>query len=124
MEDYSSILIVEDDNMTAELYVQLLKRAGYDVYHSLDTEGAEGILADTRIDLLLIDYDLPDHIGLHWLRELREHDAFATTPAILISYLPRFDDLTGDENIWFMQKPKLPQQIVTAVESTIAQFRK
>jgi hypothetical protein len=54
------------------------------------------------------------------LEELRKD--YATLPVILVSNIERQHNLSHDKFIWFMEKPRLPQHIVTAVENTIQQF--
>lgn len=74
------------------------------------------------MDAIVLDYDLPDQNGLTWLHHLRDKPEFADLPVILVSSIRRDDDLTDDHFVWFMEKPRQPQHIVTAVESTIALF--
>ncbi len=122
MANANSLLIIDDDVLTADLYQNFLEKAGYNVIIANSTGEATDVLAGIEVDAVVLDYDLPDGNGLAWLRELREFEYFAHLPVILVSSIQRQDDLTQDDYVWFMEKPRQPQQIVTAVESTIAQF--
>jgi DNA-binding response OmpR family regulator len=122
MHNIVSILIIEDDEMTANLYQRLLEDSGYNVLTAPDTFTAEQILGGIEVDLMLLDYALPDQIGVHWLSDLRGDSRFSSLPVILVSNIERDDDLSEDRYVWFMEKPRQPQHIVTAVEHIIEQF--
>jgi DNA-binding response OmpR family regulator len=122
MPNVTSILIVEDDPMTAELYQRLLEDAGYNILTAHDTHTATQVLTGIEVELILLDYELPGEDGLSWVKRLRQDDRYVNVPVVLVSHVTRNVDLSGDPYIWFMEKPRLPQHIVTAVESTIKLF--
>jgi DNA-binding response OmpR family regulator len=123
MASVTSILIVEDNSMTAELYQILLERSGYNVFIAMDTERAMQLLTGISVDVILIDYDLPDQTGKDWLATLRHHPGYETLPVVMVSGITRDLSLQDDPHVWFMEKPRHPEHIVTAVESTIQQFQ-
>src|SRR5688500_2146869 len=122
MPSVTSILIVEDDPMTADLYQRLLEDAGYNILTASDTSTATQVLTGIEVELILLDYELPGEDGLSWIKRLRRDERYVNIPVVLVSHVPRNVDLSGDAYIWFMEKPRLPQHIVTAVESTIKLF--
>lgn len=81
-----TVLVVEDNALSRELTNALLKSAGYSVV--LAKDGAEALMAVARekIDLLLIDVDLPYIDGHSLLQALHENGVHA--PAVFISGLP------------------------------------
>ena len=123
MSDYTNILVIEDNDITADLYKRLLERAGYSVAIAPDTETASELLATEDIHMVILDYELPDQIGPIWLTHLRSNNTFEKLPVILVSAIERETDLRTDPYVWFMEKPRQPQLIVTAVESTIQYFK-
>ena len=64
------ILLVEDDQFTRELYVEVLKDAGFDVNFAVD--GSEGLtkIKTGGYDLILLDVMMPKMDGLDVLRSL------------------------------------------------------
>jgi|GEM_PF-4413706 len=117
-----SILLIEDDAVTATLYKKLLSDAGYVIHVASDTQNATSVLSQENIHLVLLDYELPDANGAEWLAKLRENTDYETLPVILISYIQRETNIRQDKYVWFMEKPSTPQHIITAVEHTIRHF--
>ena len=84
-----SVLVVEDNVLNRELTNALLKTAGYNVL--LAKDGAEALMTigRERVDLMLLDIDLPFIDGHKVLEAL--HEKGIDVPAIFVSGLP------GDE---------------------------
>jgi DNA-binding response OmpR family regulator len=123
MASILSILIIEDDDLTAQLYQKLLEDADYNVLTAANTLQAEQTLAGIEINLIILDFNLPDRQGVDWLLDLRAQIGFERLPVILVSGIQQNPgDLRDDRYVWFMEKPRQPQQIVTAVQSTIERF--
>lgn len=81
-----SVLVVEDNVLNRELTTALLKTAGYNVLTAGDGAEALMLLGRERVDLLLLDVDLPFIDGHKLLEALREKGI--EVPAIFISGLP------------------------------------
>jgi DNA-binding SARP family transcriptional activator len=81
-----NVLVVEDNVLNRELMSALLKGAGYNV--SVAKDGAEALMmiGRERVDLMLLDVDLPFIDGHSLLQAVRENGL--DIPAIFISGLP------------------------------------
>ena len=84
-----NILVVEDNVLNRELTNAVLKAAGYNVMIAKDGAEALMTIGRERVDLLLLDVDLPFIDGHSLLKAIRENGL--EIPAIFISGLP------GDE---------------------------
>ncbi len=84
-----TILVVEDNQLNRELTNAVLRQAGYTVLLAKDGAEALLLLGKERVDLLLLDIDLP-FIDGHTLLEAA-HQNGIDAPAIFISGMP------GDE---------------------------
>jgi DNA-binding SARP family transcriptional activator len=84
-----TVLIVEDNVLNRELTQALLRTAGYAVRAARDGAEALMMLGRERVDLLLLDIDLPFIDGHRLLEAIR--DQGLDVPAIFLSGLP------GDE---------------------------
>ena len=71
MSSEPHILIVEDDREIRGLIARLLKSSEFRVSTAGDGREMDRILADSRIDLLILDVMLPHEGGLSICRRLR-----------------------------------------------------
>jgi DNA-binding SARP family transcriptional activator len=81
-----SVLVVEDNVLNRELTNALLKAAGYHVLVAKDGAEALMILGHERVDLMLLDVDLPFIDGHKVLEAL--HEKGIDVPTIFVSGLP------------------------------------
>ena len=81
-----SVLVVEDNVLNRELTNALLKQAGYNVLSAKDGAEALMIVGRERVDLMLLDVDLPFIDGHKVLEALNEKGI--EVPTIFISGLP------------------------------------
>ena len=68
----SCVLVVEDDETTASLLHEILKRSGYRPTIANTVQSARQALKFSVPDIALVDLGLPDGDGLTMIRELRE----------------------------------------------------
>ena len=85
-DERKSVLLVEDNVLNRELTNALLKSAGYNVFVAKDGAEALMIVGRERVDLMLLDVDLPFIDGHKVLEALNEKGI--EVPTIFISGLP------------------------------------
>ncbi len=85
-EQRKNVLIVEDNVLSRELTNALLKGAGYNVLVAKDGAEALMLIGRSRVDLMLLDVDLPYIDGHSLLQAV--HDNGLDIPTIFISGLP------------------------------------
>lgn len=85
-DDKKNVLIVEDNVLNRELTNALLKGAGYNVMVAKDGAEALMMIGRSRVDLMLLDVDLPYIDGHSLLQAI--HDNGLEIPTIFISGLP------------------------------------
>ena len=85
-EVHNNVLIVEDNVLNRELTSALLKSAGYNVLVAKDGAEALMLIGRSRVDLMLLDVDLPYIDGHSLLQAV--HDNGLDIPTIFISGLP------------------------------------
>ena len=79
------ILVVEDEAPIRQMIAFNLTRAGFTVDEVEDSASARVQIADTRPDLVLIDWMLPDFSGLELTRLLRRDEACKDLPIIMLT---------------------------------------
>jgi two-component system response regulator AtoC len=61
--DKGSVLLIEDDTATADLYALKLRMDGFTVHHAADTATAQVIFKRAHPDVVCVDMRLPDGSG-------------------------------------------------------------
>lgn len=81
----ATILVVDDEVLTAEMLSTFLKMIGHKSVEAYSSKGVWDKLAFTEPEAILLDIMLPDVNGLETCRKLREQAQWATIPIIVIS---------------------------------------
>jgi len=78
------ILVVEDELFLRDLYIQILKDAGYEVDSAAD--GDEGLqkMSNGGYDLVLLDIVLPKRDGIQILKELSKNPPKTPNHAVVV----------------------------------------
>ena len=79
------ILIIEDDQIVANIYRNKLAVEGYQVEVTLDGEGGLKLMRTFRPDAIVLDLMLPKMSGVEVIKEIRSETEFARLPVIVFS---------------------------------------
>ena len=116
------ILVVEDEAPIRQMIAFNLSRAGFDVDEAEDTSSARIKIANTRPDLVLIDWMLPDSSGLELTRLLRRDEACSDLPIIMLTAKAEEKDkvlgLEGGADD-YITKPFSPKELVARVKALL-----
>ncbi len=88
------ILIVEDDDATAECLTDLLRAEGYDT-QALSMPGSVEAVRRVQPDLILLDLVFPDSKGEDLLHALRRDHELGGLPVVLLSAVPHLAELAA-----------------------------
>ena len=110
-----TILIVDDEQSIRELAARILGRRGHKVVAC--SSAAEALAVDQSIDVLLVDFILPEVNGQELATALRKR--WPRLPVVLMSGYLAERELMPDPPSFFLQKPMLPAAIIQAVESLL-----
>lgn len=80
-----TVLIVEDDDDTADAIAELLAARGIDTLRARDGEQAMVVLDNHAIDLILLDLLMPLVSGWEFLAERQRSDRIAKIPVVAVS---------------------------------------
>lgn len=84
-ENEKRIVLVEDEEILANLLTQKLNKAGFTVFASLDGETGLDYILNKRPDLVLLDMMLPKLNGFSILEKMNEKGLLPKLPVIIIS---------------------------------------
>ena len=82
-----TILLVEDDENIASIYIRVLEKSGFNTLHAADGETGFEMALENSPDLILLDIMLPQKQGLTILQELRDHEDTKDLPVYILSVL-------------------------------------
>lgn len=113
------ILIVEDDDDTAEMVSTLLKDEGFSPSTVATGKSALEIISQSPPNLVLLDLDLPDIDGLEVLRRARER---SSVPVIVISGFNKESDKVialeaGADD--YIGKPFSTEELVARIQALL-----
>lgn len=80
-----TILIVDDEPDTAEMYAEMLRLSGYRVIKSYGGAAAMGLLSKEGPDAMVLDLMMPDISGIEVLHRIRNNPSWQKLPVIVIS---------------------------------------
>lgn len=78
-------LIVEDDDLTADLVRLLLESEGFEVLRAASAEAALELIPRQALSLITLDIQLPGLDGWDFLHRIRGDDRWANVPVVIIS---------------------------------------
>ena len=118
------ILVVEDDPALRDLYVLILKDAGYEVDQAEDGEVALASIQKGGYDLVLLDIVLPKLDGVHILSQLKTNPPVLPNKKIVVLSNLGHDEIVGTAmtlgaNGYLIKSDYTPDQILDRVKEFI-----
>lgn len=86
------ILIIEDHPVNMNLACMMMENAGHEALRAVDAEIGLTMVVSERIDLILMDIQLPGMDGLAATRLLKQNPSTASIPIIAVTALAKDDD--------------------------------
>jgi two-component system phosphate regulon response regulator PhoB len=116
------ILIVEDEKPIRDMIAFGLRRAGFTVSEAEDCSEARARIADSRPDLVLVDWMLPDQSGLELTRALKRNKETQDLPVILLTARAEEQDkvagLEGGADD-YVTKPFSPRELLARIQAVL-----
>lgn len=113
------VLIIDDAQTVRMYHRQLVESAGHEVIEAENGVEALEQMAQTEVDLMLVDVNMPQMDGYRCLRHVRESDDYRCVPAIMISTEAQQRDLDQARAAgasFYIVKPTDPDRLVRMVE--------
>ena len=80
-----TILVIEDEPDTAEMFAEMMRLSGYRVMKTHNGYIAKTMIAHEKPDALILDVMLPGISGLDILRYVRHEPALQSIPVVVVS---------------------------------------
>lgn len=85
MKGNPSVLLVDDDVDTREMYGWSLEARGFEVMGAASVDRAEDLAVQRRPDVIITDFTLPGEDGLVLASRIRDSRTLSETPLVLVS---------------------------------------
>jgi DNA-binding response OmpR family regulator len=83
--EQKTIIIVEDEPETAEMFAEMLRLNGYRVLSSYGGAAAIALVSKEKADAVVLDLMMPDLSGLEVLSYMRRDPRLARVPVLIVS---------------------------------------
>ena len=118
----AQVVIVEDDEMIADVVRITLSLEGYNVTHVSDGAAALSTITMSPPDIVILDLMLPHIDGWEVLNQMRANPATADIPVIVMTAKAMPADEIRSYNLGasaYIRKPFLPQEMIDKVEQLV-----
>lgn len=119
-----SLLIVEDERLQREILEDFLKKKGYQIASVGTVKEAKEILHISDINLVLLDWRLPDGDGLEFLSYLKEN--FPLIPVIMITAFASIDHAVASMKkgaYHYLSKPINLEELLLVIERALNEYK-
>ncbi len=80
-----TIVVVEDEPDTAEMFAEMMRLMGYEVYKCFGGTRAIAMIAEKKPLAVVLDIMMPDLSGLEVLRYMRRDPRLENIPVVIVS---------------------------------------
>ena len=80
-----TIVIVEDDPDTAEMFAEMIRLMGHSVFQVYRGAQAIGLIAEVKPSAVILDWKMSDITGLEVMQHIRRDAKLAKIPIIMVS---------------------------------------
>ena len=118
-----TILIVEDEELLAEMYQEIFEKEGFLVVTSSNGKDALKVAEDAKPDFVLLDILLPQENGIYFLEQKKKRPGIEAIPVMAFS---NFDDPQIKKSAfalgvkdYLIKTNYIPQEVVDKVKAYI-----
>jgi CheY-like chemotaxis protein len=122
MTEYKSIVVVEDEPDTAEMFAEMVRLLGYVVFKSYGGIRAIDLIAEKKPAAVILDVMMPDLSGLEVLRFMRRDPRLSNIPVIIVSAQSLPSDIRRGLDagaMFYLTKPVSFADLKEAIQSSV-----
>jgi two-component system, cell cycle response regulator len=113
-----SILLVEDDDLTASVIKHYLKREGFKVIHAKEGPAALDAAAEGPVSLITLDVKIPGLDGFELLERFRKIPSLHQVPIVMLTSSGKQEDIVRGFQLGaddYILKPFSPRELLARV---------
>ena len=119
----TTILVAEDDPLSAGILIHRLEKEGFDVLHFPDgSEALDGALSNP-VSMAILDVKMPGMDGFELLERLRKVPAYYELPIMMLTSMGREEDIARGFHLGaddYMVKPFSPVEVLARVRRLLS----
>jgi DNA-binding response OmpR family regulator len=122
MREHKTIVVVEDEPDTAEMFAEMMRLSGYQVLKTYGGRPAIALISQKKPDAIVLDLMMPDLSGLEVLGFMRRDPRLAKIPVIVVSAKSLPSDIKNGLEAGasiYLTKPVAFSDLKEAVENAI-----
>ena len=98
-EKQYKILLIEDEEMLANMYETKFKNEGFNIRKALDGETGLKMAIEDKPDIILLDIIMPKLDGFSVLKKIKENDKIKNVPVVLLTNLGQDEDIKKGQTL-------------------------
>ena len=127
MSERISVLVIEDEEHIRTLLEYNLKLDGFEVYLVADGRSGIELACESRPEVILLDWMMPEMDGLEVLSELKHDERTEHIPIFMLTVKGRTDDVkmafdAGADD--YITKPFDPMQLGKTIKKNLERYAK
>ena len=119
----AKILLVDDDVTLHDMYAERLRAEGYVITSAYDGEEALERVPKDKPDIILLDIMMPKINGIDVMKKLREDEATASIPIILLTALVqeinKIKGMMKEHDQYLIKSDIMPADVIKAIEKSL-----
>jgi DNA-binding response OmpR family regulator len=117
-----SVIIVEDEPETADMFAEMMLLNGFTVRKSSGGRMAMNMIAHEKPDAVLLDVMIPDISGIEVLRFMKRDPNLSNIPVIIVSARSQASDIQQGLDAGaslYLTKPVAYPELISAVKNAL-----
>lgn len=119
----TSVVIVEDEKMLADMYTTKFSMEGFDAHKANDGLTGFNMISNVKPDIVLLDIIMPKIDGFGVLKMIKEDAALKDIPVILLTNLGQDEDIKKGKQLgaadYFVKANHTPAEVVQKVKQVL-----
>lgn len=120
-----TIMVIDDDPMNLRMAEFILKKNHFEtILVSSGSEGIDKLTGGVKVDLLLLDIEMPGMNGIETLEQIRQEPSLKDLPVIFLTASSERDNVIDAGKlgaIGYVKKPFLPDDLIKRVNQAFAE---
>jgi CheY-like chemotaxis protein len=122
-ENQKTVLIIEDEEDAAELFAEMMRVSGFQVFKTSSSRPAIELMTANKPDVVILDIMMPEISGMDILRRMRNDPELSRIPVVVVSAKSMPTDIKNGMEAGafvYLTKPVGFLELKDAVERAVA----